>query len=142
MLLDMCSLAGRFSSRQVFAKRRYTASAAALWNREAPRRVVATSGRLSRRDMMRALTVNPGQPCSLSLDEVPPPPESDGAVLVRAMALGICGTDREIIEGLYGSAPDGAKRLIIGHESLGQVEQAPAECGVARGDLVVGIVRR
>jgi len=92
--------------------------------------------------MMRALTVNPGQPHSLNLDEVPPPPESDGAVLVRAMALGICGTDREIIEGLYGLAPDGAERLIIGHESLGQVEEAPAECGVARGDLVVGIVRR
>ena len=49
---------------------------------------------------MRALTVNPGQPNSLNLDEVPPPPESDGAVLVRALALGICGTDREIIEGL------------------------------------------
>ena len=86
---------------------------------------------------MRALTVNPGQPNSLNLDEVPPPPESDGAVLVRAMALGICGTDREIIEGLYGSAPDDAE-----HESLGQVEEAPAQCGVTRGDLVVGIVRR
>lgn len=94
------------------------------------------------RDIMRALTVNPGQAHSLDLDEVPPPPESDGAVLVRAMALGICGTDREIIEGLYGSAPDGAQRLIIGHESLGQVEEAPVGCGVARGDLVVGIVRR
>ena len=58
------------------------------------------------------------------------------------MALGICGTDREIIEGLYGSAPDGAERLIIGHEFLGQVEEAPAQCGVTRGDLVVGIVRR
>src|SRR5262245_44059026 len=81
----------------------------------------------SQRDVMRALTVNPGQPHSLSLDEMPPPPESDGAVLVRAMALGVCGTDREIIEGLYGSAPDGAERLIIGHESLGQVEEAPAE---------------
>jgi threonine dehydrogenase-like Zn-dependent dehydrogenase len=91
---------------------------------------------------MRALTVNPGQPHSLSLDEVPSPPKSDGAVLVRALALGICGTDREIIEGLYGAAPDGAERLIIGHESLGQVEDAPAECGVARGDLIVGIVRR
>jgi threonine dehydrogenase-like Zn-dependent dehydrogenase len=92
--------------------------------------------------MMRALTVNPGQSHSLKLDEVPPPPKSDGAVLVRAIALGICGTDREIIEGLYGSAPEGAERLIIGHESLGAVEEAPGESGVARGDLVVGIVRR
>jgi threonine dehydrogenase-like Zn-dependent dehydrogenase len=91
---------------------------------------------------MRALTVRPGQPHSINLDEVPPPPDSDGAVLVRAIALGICGTDREIIGGLYGSAPSGADRLIIGHESLGQVEEAPTGCGVVRGDLVVGIVRR
>jgi threonine dehydrogenase-like Zn-dependent dehydrogenase len=32
--------------------------------------------------------------------------------------------------------------LILGHESLGQVEEAPAGCGIERGDLVVGIVRR
>jgi threonine dehydrogenase-like Zn-dependent dehydrogenase len=91
---------------------------------------------------MRALTVNPGQPHSLSLDNVPPPPVSDGAVLVRALALGVCGTDHEIIDGLYGAAPDGAARLIIGHESLGEVEEAPPDSGFARGDLVVGIVRR
>jgi threonine dehydrogenase-like Zn-dependent dehydrogenase len=91
---------------------------------------------------MRALTVTPGHPNSTSLDEIPPPPISDGAVLVRALALGICGTDREIIAGHYGWAPVGQKRLIIGHESLGRIEDAPAGCGVKRGDLVVGIVRR
>ena len=91
---------------------------------------------------MRALTVTPGHPNSISLDEVPPPPISDGAVLVRALALGICGTDREIIAGHYGWAPVGQERLIIGHESLGRVDEAPANCGVKRGDLVVGIVRR
>jgi len=91
---------------------------------------------------MRALTVEPGRPNSIKLEEVPPPPESDGAVLVRALALGICGTDREIISGDYGWAPPGAQRLIIGHESLGRVEQAPAGSGFSPGDLVVGIVRR
>jgi glucose 1-dehydrogenase len=91
---------------------------------------------------MRALTVNPGQAHSLRLDDVPPPPMSDGAVLVRALALGVCGTDHEIVDGLYGAAPDGASRLIIGHESLGRVEEAPPESKFARGDLVVGIVRR
>jgi len=91
---------------------------------------------------MRALTVSPGQPNSISLHEVPAPPKSDGAVLVRTLALGICGTDREIIAGRYGWAPPGQARLVIGHESLGRVEEAPADCGVARGDLVVGIVRR
>jgi threonine dehydrogenase-like Zn-dependent dehydrogenase len=91
---------------------------------------------------MRALTAQPGQPNSISLDDVPAPPGSDGTVLVRALALGICGTDREIIAGHYGWAPPGQQRLVIGHESLGRVEDAPADCGVKRGDLVVGIVRR
>jgi glucose 1-dehydrogenase len=91
---------------------------------------------------MRAITVEPGRPNSICLEEVPPPPQSDGSVLVRALALGICGTDREIIAGDYGWAPPGAERLIIGHESLGQVEDAPQSSGFKRGDLVVGIVRR
>jgi threonine dehydrogenase-like Zn-dependent dehydrogenase len=91
---------------------------------------------------MLALTVQPGLANSLQLENVPPPPESDGAVLVRALSLGICGTDREIVDGRYGWAPPAAQRLIIGHESLGRVEQAPANCGFVTGDLVVGIVRR
>ena len=42
---------------------------------------------------MRALTVVPGESNSIRLDELPAPPASDGAVLVRALALGICGTE-------------------------------------------------
>jgi glucose 1-dehydrogenase len=91
---------------------------------------------------MRALTVQPGQPNSIRLEDVPPPPPSDGAIVVRALALGICGTDREIIAGHYGWAPSGQERLVIGHESLGRVEAAPDGCGISPGDLVVGIVRR
>jgi len=91
---------------------------------------------------MRALTVAPGTANSAQVEEVPEPPESDGAVLVRALALGVCGTDREIVSGGYGWAPPGQKRLIIGHESLGKVQAAPADSGFKAGDLVVGIVRR
>jgi glucose 1-dehydrogenase len=91
---------------------------------------------------MRALTVQPGKPNSIRLENVPAPPLSDGTVLVRALALGICGTDREIIAGHYGWAPPGQERLVIGHESLGRVEAAPEACGISPGDLVVGIVRR
>jgi threonine dehydrogenase-like Zn-dependent dehydrogenase len=93
-------------------------------------------------DIMRALTVVPGIPNSAKVVEMPEPPLTDGAVLVRTLALGVCGTDREIVAGLYGSAPPGADRLILGHESLGRVEQAPPGCGLETGDLVVGIVRR
>jgi threonine dehydrogenase-like Zn-dependent dehydrogenase len=91
---------------------------------------------------MRALTVAPGIAKSAAVEDLPDPPETDGAVLVRALALGVCGTDREIVGGLYGWAPPGHKRLVIGHESLGAVESAPAISGFKPGDLVVGIVRR
>ena len=91
---------------------------------------------------MQALTVEPGKSNSIGLEDVAPPPQSDGAVLVRALALGICGTDHEIIAGDYGWPPQGARRLIIGHESLGKIEEAPEGSGFARGDLVVGIARR
>jgi len=91
---------------------------------------------------MRALTVAPGTANSAQLENVPEPPVSDGAVLVRTLTLGVCGTDREIVSGEYGWAPPGQKRLVIGHESLGKVKAAPADSGFMPGDLVVGIVRR
>jgi threonine dehydrogenase-like Zn-dependent dehydrogenase len=91
---------------------------------------------------MRAMTVAPNVANSARLEDVAEPPLSDGTVLVRTMTLGVCGTDREIVSGTYGWAPPGVKRLVIGHESLGKVEEAPAGAGVESGDLVVGIVRR
>jgi glucose 1-dehydrogenase len=91
---------------------------------------------------MRAITLRPGVPDSARLDDVPEPSPAEGAILVQAVALGVCGTDREIIAGQYGEAPPGEQRLILGHESLGRVEEAPAESGFRAGDLVVGIVRR
>jgi glucose 1-dehydrogenase len=91
---------------------------------------------------MRALVVTPGQANSARLVDVPEPPLSDGTLLVQAVAVGICGTDVEIAEGRYGWAPPGLDRLIIGHESLGRVLDAPGESGFQAGDLVVGIVRR
>ena len=91
---------------------------------------------------MRALTVAPRQPDSARLDDVDEPPLSDGAVLVRALAVGVCGTDREIIAGKHGAPPVGQQRLILGHESVGVVVEAPDDVGLAAGDLVAGIVRR
>lgn len=91
---------------------------------------------------MRAITILPGTAGSLRLDDVPDPREADGEVLVETIATGICGTDVEIARGEYGWAPAGRERLIVGHESLGRVLQAPPPSGLASGDLVVGIVRR
>src|SRR5688572_26354292 len=91
---------------------------------------------------MRAITLYPGTPDSADLEEVPEPGPEAGAILVDGVALGICGTDAEIVRGEYGEAPPGGDRLIIGHESLGRVAEAPEGSGFAPGDLVVGIVRR
>ncbi len=91
---------------------------------------------------MKALTIIPGKANSAALQDVPEPSLSDGAILVRALDLGICGTDFELISAEYGWAPPGSDHLVIGHESLGRVERAPGNSGFQKGDLVVGIVRR
>ena len=90
---------------------------------------------------MHAVTIAPGCSGTLRLDDVPEPPPEAGAVLVRTLAVGVCGTDRELIEGEYGEAPPGQARLILGHESLGRVVDAPADSGFSVGELVCGIVR-
>lgn len=91
---------------------------------------------------MRAITVIPGRQGSVRLSDMPEPPPADGPILVETQAIGICGTDLEIINGDYGSAPPGQDRLVIGHEALGRVIEAGPGTGFGAGDLVVGIVRR
>src|ERR1035441_7567266 len=91
---------------------------------------------------MRALTVVPLQAGSAALIDMEEPPESDGPILVETLAVGICGTDIETLSGAYGCKPPARERLVLGHESLGRVLEAPADGPVAKGDLVVGIVRR
>lgn len=90
---------------------------------------------------MRAAIVSPGRPDSLRLAEVPRP--QDGPVLVRVHQVGLDGTDAEIVAGKYGEAPAGEDYLVIGHESLGRVEEVTGEGGgLAPGDWVVATVRR
>ena len=49
----------------------------------------------------------------------------------------------EIIQGGYGEAPSGSDYLILGHECLATVEEAPSNsAGIRKGDLVVPTVRR
>ncbi|MEU8816236.1 glucose 1-dehydrogenase [Actinoplanes sp. NPDC048796] len=91
---------------------------------------------------MRALTVRPGTSGTARVDELPDPVAGGGELLVEGLALGVCGTDREIVAGEYGWAPPGRDRLVLGHESLGRVRQAPDGSDFAAGDLVVGVVRR
>lgn len=96
----------------------------------------------ARRRVLKVITVQPGAADSVRLEERPEPATSSAHLLVQAVALGVCGTDREIIAGKYGWAPFDNHRLVLGHESLGRVLKAPDGSGFAPGNLVVGIVRR
>ena len=91
---------------------------------------------------MKAITVRPMTPGSAQLEDIPEPDASEGTVLVEAIAVGVCGTDVEIVEGKYGWAPPGKTSLVLGHESLGRVVDPGASTALKKGDHVVGIVRR
>jgi threonine dehydrogenase-like Zn-dependent dehydrogenase len=90
---------------------------------------------------MKALMTQPMQAGSLRVEEIREPSPGDGDLLVEALALGVCGTDREILEGAYGAPPPGHKRLVIGHESLGVVREAPPGSPLPAGSLVAPFVR-
>jgi threonine dehydrogenase-like Zn-dependent dehydrogenase len=87
---------------------------------------------------MQALSVEPGVAHSTRVEEIDEP--SGDGVLLRVLEVGVCGTDREISEGLFGVAPQGEDRLVIGHESLATVERDGH--GFSKGDLVCVTVRR
>src|SRR5262249_13033606 len=87
-------------------------------------------------------TVEPARPGSVRLEDVDAADTRDGSVLVEAVAVGICGTDVEIVDGRYGWAPPGRTRLVLGHESLGRVLDPGGSGAFSTGDLVVGIVPR
>ncbi|SDC20069.1 Threonine dehydrogenase [Paenibacillus sp. UNCCL117] len=63
-------------------------------------------------------------------------------VLVRVLCVGLDGTDREIMTEKYGLPPMGEDSLVIGHESLGVVEEADPATGLHPGDAVSALVRR
>jgi threonine dehydrogenase-like Zn-dependent dehydrogenase len=91
---------------------------------------------------MRAVTVLPGFAGSVRVDDLAEPGTDEGSVLVETLAVGVCGTDLEIAAGDYGEAPPGQDRLVLGHESVGRVLEAPEGANLVSGDLVVAMVRR
>jgi threonine dehydrogenase-like Zn-dependent dehydrogenase len=89
---------------------------------------------------MQALITTPRQAGSTRTASVADPDRRPGALLIRTLEVGVCGTDREIAAGEFGSAPPGETDLILGHELLGTVVEGGA--GFAAGDLVTATVRR
>jgi threonine dehydrogenase-like Zn-dependent dehydrogenase len=90
---------------------------------------------------MHALTVEPKTSGTARLADLEDPRALEGELILHPLAVGICGTDREILEGRYGWAPPGRSRLVLGHEAVAHVAAAPQSAQFAVGDLVVPIVR-
>lgn len=91
---------------------------------------------------MQAIVVRPPAP-GAQLADMPEPSVGPGLVKVAVLELGVCGTDRDIVGGKYGTPPAGEPSLILGHENLGTVvEVGDGVEGFASGDLVVATVRR
>ena len=88
--------------------------------------------------MTLALLTEPGRAGTTRVGEVADERPA-GTVLVRPLEIGVCGTDREISEGLFGVAADDGT-LVLGHELLAVVAQDGH--GFTRGDLVTATVRR
>jgi len=91
---------------------------------------------------VKAITLVPGKPSTLRLDELPDPRPGPDELLVEILLAGVCGTDHDILEGVLGYPASGQDRLILGHEAVGRVTEAPAGSGFETGELVAPIVRR
>jgi threonine dehydrogenase-like Zn-dependent dehydrogenase len=89
---------------------------------------------------MQALTLIPGQADSARLEPLSYIPGDAEGIRVNPVAIGICGTDLEILAGAYGWAPPGRQRLVLGHECVARVAESGA--GFEAGEPVVPIVRR
>lgn len=90
--------------------------------------------------MMLALVTQPGHAHTTRVEDVAAVTAREGEVLVRTLEVGVCGTDREISEGLFGVPPENESVLVLGHEALAVVEQDGY--GFTRGQLVTATVRR
>lgn len=92
---------------------------------------------------MHAIAAVPGSLEPQFWDLPEPGLPAAGEVLCRTVQLGVCGTDRDILESSAPWVPPGQGRLVLGHECLARIEAVGA--GVeqfAPGDLVVPVVRR
>ena len=92
---------------------------------------------------VRGLAVRIGEPHSLQMVSIPLPEIGPDDVEINVLEAGICGTDREIIDGQFGTPPFGESTLVLGHETIGEIAAIGVNVtGFAVGDLVSATVRR
>ncbi len=77
---------------------------------------------------MEAVAVFPATKRIDLIDESPPKEVQPSEVRLKMLEVGICGTDKEIASFQYGTPPEGSDHLVIGHESLAEIEEAGFRC--------------
>jgi threonine dehydrogenase-like Zn-dependent dehydrogenase len=93
--------------------------------------------------VMKAVGVFPARREVKLVEHEEPKISAPDEVKLRMLAVGVCGTDREICAFEYGTPPPGSDHFILGHESLGEVvEVGAAVTRLKPGDLVIATVRR
>lgn len=91
----------------------------------------------------RSIAVFPTKQGQVHRTEISVPAMGHSDVAIKVLRVGVCGTDREIIHGQIGRAPDGSDELVIGHEVFGRVIDTGRDVtGINEGDLVTVTVRR
>lgn len=89
---------------------------------------------------MRAITTSPPTGGAILSDVKK---EGISGIRVQTHFTGICGTDKEIVAGhLEIARPESGSSLILGHEAIGRVIDAPEGSLFREGDTVVPMVRR
>ncbi len=92
---------------------------------------------------VRAVAIAPSRPGDVKLVAIDVPEPGPGEVEIAVIRVGVCGTDRELIQGEIGHPPAGSDDLILGHEVVGRVRKlGPGVSGLAIDDLVTVTVRR
>ncbi len=92
---------------------------------------------------MKAISILPGTQSVHLVDKPEPTISAADEIKLRVVRVGICGTDREEVQGGRADAPAGQTELVIGHEMFGQVvEVGSAVKRVQSGDFAVFTVRR
>lgn len=92
---------------------------------------------------MKAIAIIPGKKNAFITDRPEPGITAPDEIKLKILQVGICGTDREEVEGGRADPPQGSKELVIGHENFGKVvEVGEAVKNVKPGDYAMFTVRR
>lgn len=92
---------------------------------------------------MKAIAIIPGKKDAFLTERPEPSVSAPDEIKIKILQVGICGTDREEVDGGRADPPSGSKELVIGHENFGRVVEVGSDVSVVKpGDYAMFTVRR